>query len=287
MQTCMRGYHRSCTKFIRHRSRRTDKSIAKGSSETTDRVIAAAVFQVEAYTRNVESFLRGPGFWKGEKRWLPHDTPLSLYWQYLAFMKTRATDSPASWSTFFRVFKKLWNTKLAFRQGGGSQHAVCDVCVGLKRDIKLSRSTSERQTLLQRYMKHVFAQWSDRMVYWSLCCLSVTWCSEALAAGTRLLRWSIGSSMITIIIDGVDQAKFRIPRVDVQGLEQPEARESTGCVTIACVCVCGRGNGGYSNPGNTAAIGTRRGRMMLELLGWISWHVELPSDEHRPSCRGY
>ena len=208
--------------------------VAQGSfridAERSDRVLTAAVLQVEAYTRNVETFLRGPGFWKGDKRWLPHDTPMGLYWQYLAFMKPRS-ESPASWSVFFRVFKKLWGTKMVFRKAGGSQHAVCDICVGLKRDIKLSRSTSERETLLKRYMQHVFAQWCDRMVYWSLCCMSVTWCGEALKSGARLFRWSIGSSVLTAIMDGLDQAKFRIPRVDVNGL----GREYTQA-SIVCIC---------------------------------------------------
>jgi len=123
---------------------------------------------------------------------------------------------PASWSTFYRVYRKVWGAKLRFRKGKG-QHPTCDVCLGLKKDIKEARSLDERHAFLQRYMSHVFEQWQDRMVYWALCTLSCAWCARALREGSRLLWLTVASSCATIIIDGVDQAKFRIPRIDSEG----------------------------------------------------------------------
>lgn len=183
--------------------------------EERQRAIASAVLHVEAYGRNVESFLRGPGFWRGPKRYLPHGTPMSLYWEYLAFMQNRA-EGPASWTVFFKIFKKLWGVKLRFRNRKG-QHASCDMCIGLKRDVKLARSMAERHGLLQRYMTHVHAQWRDRMVWWALCTLSVQWASQSMQVAWRMQTVSIAASCIAVIIDGVDQAKFRIPRVTTDG----------------------------------------------------------------------
>jgi hypothetical protein len=194
---------------------------------------------VEAYGRNVESFLRGPGFWRGPKRYLPPGNPMSLYWEYLAWMRDR-TEEPASWSVFFRIFKKLWGVKLKFRKRKG-QHAECDMCVGLKRDIKLARTFPERHGLMQRYMSHIFSQWRDRMVWWSLCTLSVQWSSQSMAIGARMQAISVGASCIAVIADGVDQAKFRVPRVTTDGALHPFPERSNASghhvmfLRLACI----------------------------------------------------
>ena len=176
--------------------------------------MAAAVFSVETYGRNVESFFKGPGFLDGPKRYLPHGKPMELFWQYIAYAKSRGEEA-ASWSTFYRVFVKTFGNKLQFRTK--SQHASCDICLGLKRDIRAARTFDERRLLLDRYIDHVYKQWSDRVVYWALCTLSVSWTSKAMELGDRLAWLSVASSVVTIIIDGLDQAKFRLPRLDTLG----------------------------------------------------------------------
>ena len=157
-----------------------------GISYSRDRALASKVLNVEAYGRNVESFLRGPGFLAGPKRYLPKGKPMELYWEYLGVMRARQ-EAPASWSTFWRVWVKIWGKKLRFRKIG--QHASCDICEGLKREIKAAASLSARHVLLDRYLEHIFCQWSDRMVYWALCALSVRWTQEAMKLGSRL-QWA-------------------------------------------------------------------------------------------------
>lgn len=141
---------------------------------------------------------------------------MSLYWEYVAWMRNRKEEA-ASWTVFFKVFRKLWGVKLRFRDGKGSMHAECDVCIGLKRDIKVGRSVSERNGLVQRYMTHIFNQWRDRMVWWAICTLSVEWTIKSLSFGAKAFNLSVGASCLAMIVDGIDQAKFRIPRVTTDG----------------------------------------------------------------------
>ena len=124
------------------------------------------------------------------------------------------------WRWFPGVPKNSWPTKHygILLKGGGAQHAECDMCVGPKKDIRASRSLAERHSYLQRYLSHVYDQWRDRMIYWAKCTLSVCWASQAMKLGARLQWASVASSCIACAIDGVDQAKFRIPRLDAAGL---------------------------------------------------------------------
>jgi len=189
-------------------------SEGEDGADVAERAVAASVLEIEAYGRNVESYFRGPGFFRGQRRFVPNGSPMSLYWEYVAFAQGRS-ESPASFTTFLRVFRRIWKDKLIFRTS--SQHAQCDTCSGLKKDIKSARSDSERHGFLQRYVGHVRNQWQDRMIYWSLCILSTTWATQALAQGARLQWGSVAASCIALIIDGIDQAKFRIPRLDTMG----------------------------------------------------------------------
>ena len=185
------------------------------------RAISATVFNVEAYGRNAESYLRGPGFLDGPKRWLPHGRPMELYWEYIAFAKARSAET-ASWSTFYRVYSKIWGVKLSFRTK--TQHATCDICIGLKRDIKEAKSLNARRLPLERYIDHIFRQWTDRVVYWALCELSVSWARHQMQTGYKMSWLSVATSVVVIIVDGLDQAKFRLPRLDTQG-RIPKAME--------------------------------------------------------------
>ena len=190
-------------------------------TESRVRAVAASAINVEAYGRNVESYFRGPGFMQGPKRWLPHGNAMELFWEYIGCARARS-QTPASWSTFYRVFSRIWGVKLAFRKR--TQHATCDICIGLKRDIKEARTLSSRHINLEAYIDHIFLQWTDRVVYWSLCELSVGWTRHSMQVGQRLAWLSVATSVVVIIIDGVDQAKFRLPRLDTHG-RIPKAME--------------------------------------------------------------
>ena len=193
----------------------------EGSGEAAERRKAAAVLEVAAYGRNVDSMMSGPGFHEGPPRHVPHGSCMSLFWEYMGFMKTRG-EEPASWSRFYHIFKLVWRDKLRFRKDGGSQHAKCDTCVGLKQDIRNARSLAERHGFLQRYIGHVFEQWRDRMVVWALSTLSVTWTSQAMRLGARLQWICVSSAVLVIVVDGIDPAKFRIPRLSRKGTQETD-----------------------------------------------------------------
>ena len=107
-----------------------------------------------------------------------------------------------------RVFRCIFPKQLQFRKGAASQHAECTICWGLKKDIASARTLRDREVLVQRYVAHIWSQWSDRQIWWSLCTLSVSWFEAQ-----KLARGFIASSMCCLIIDGMDQAKFRVPRI--------------------------------------------------------------------------
>ena len=98
-------------------------TVGDGGAEAADRVLAANVLDLEAYGRNVDSFMKGPGFIKGTRRYVPNSSPMSLYWEYLSFMQGR-TEPPACWSSFFSVYRKIWLKHLLFRKGPDASRNV-------------------------------------------------------------------------------------------------------------------------------------------------------------------
>ena len=92
------------------------------------------------------------------------------------------------------------------------------MCSGLKADIKAVKTVADKQMLWDRYMLHLTAQWIDKMVWWSLCELSRTWMDAAMKLGSRMSWASVGSSLGCIIVDGIDQSKFRLPRLHPRGI---------------------------------------------------------------------
>jgi hypothetical protein len=138
-----------------------------------------------------------------------HDSQVSLYWEYVAFCESRL-EVPASLSTFSRVFTKVFPSCLQFRKQ--SQHKCCTICAGLKESIRLEPSPLAKEQLWTRYLHHVSAQWRDRLALWSLCELS-----RSRFIGNNMASGSVGSSIACICMDGVDQSKFRVPRIQTSG----------------------------------------------------------------------
>lgn len=124
-----------------------------------------------------------------EKRHLPPGTMFDYWKQYC--------DSHQP-GCGFKMFWHIWTTsykdKLDFR--GSFQHAVCGVCIQHKLILRqLSHDTTSR--LLQRalYDRHLSNQYRDRRMYWH---------DRALSR--------LNTTIVTLIIDGMDQAKFCWPR---------------------------------------------------------------------------
>lgn len=143
-----------------------------------------------------------------EVRHLPPGRMKEYYEQMVA---THPEDKVA-FSTFWYVWHAEFS-HLKFR--GTSSHSMCSVCVRHKAMLReLSghlRARAEQQRL---YVAHLKSQYEDRLVYYSL-------------RGSSRLR---SPFQVTLIIDGMDQAKFCYPRAgelfrskDLCGMQRPRA----------------------------------------------------------------
>lgn len=151
----------------------------------------------------------GPGTFDGPRRYLEWSKPMDLYCQYLAFSDA-AGETPASLSTFMKVFHKVFAHHLKFRDK--AEFGQCDVCYKLRRNVAKASSKEAKMTAAQSYTKHLLSQWLDRQHYWNLRSLSRNCFSEQMQLCRKVLQSDLSSSVLTAIMDGMDQAKLRVPR---------------------------------------------------------------------------
>ncbi len=178
------------------------------AEEEENRAIAAAAFSLVA-TAPTESILAGPGTWQGPIRYLGPGCPAQLFWEYRAVMEAR--DLPvASPETFHRVFAAVFSTHLKFR--GKTEHVVCTQCKAFKDRLKFLQHTLQaHQQTLAMYMKHLAQTWLDRQCASNTVELGMS-CSALLLSGHVLGCLCLSTSVAHVDLDGVDQAKFRIPK---------------------------------------------------------------------------
>ena len=93
---------------------------------------------------------------------------------------------------------------------------MCDTCIQLKIGIRKATFPNERLAAIEAYTHHVYDQWLDRQVYAHASELSLQ-CSQMLAGGYTLSIMARSISQMALIADGIDQAKFRFPRVLIKG----------------------------------------------------------------------
>ena len=99
------------------------------------------------------------------------------------------------YSTFNDVFKRRWSDVLHFRSR--SLFTTCEVCSALKEELSdKSRGVEDKLQSLQQYRFHLHSQYADRSALWQLQSQSSEPDSEVLFIST----------------DGLDQAKFALPR---------------------------------------------------------------------------
>lgn len=84
--------------------------------------------------------------------------------------------------------------------------------------IKAAHQPLARQAAIERYSEHVLLQWMDRQVYWNAVHMSLA-LRQLVSTGMQLNAVLRTSSQLCLIVDGIDQAKFRIPRI----LRRPHA----------------------------------------------------------------
>ena len=118
-------------------------------------------------------------------------------------------EAPAALSTFMKVFHKVFASHLKFRDK--TEFGQCDVCYKLRRNVAKASSKEAKLSAAKLYSKHLLSQWLDRQHYWNLRALSRNFFSQQMQL-SRVLQTDLSSSILTVIMDGMDQAKLRVPR---------------------------------------------------------------------------
>ncbi len=142
-------------------------------------------------------------------KFLPPGT-VSEYWKQFCHVYPEIA---CSYRYFREVWKRDWRC-LKFRNVG--QHSICSTCLSHKMLIQsFGSDVVQRTVALDAFHAHKADQYKDRRVYWRI------------RADARLAATAQQASTISIIIDGMDQAKFAYPRhpamqaKSLESLERP------------------------------------------------------------------
>ena len=106
----------------------------------------------------------------------------------------------SSWRTFWTVRAGEFKGTMEFR--GRSQHGRCNTCEDYAQSLRTAHSMTQKAELSVAWDQHLNATFRDRRVYYSI-----------NDASTRFWHMMQGSDSIAGLIDGMDQAKFRCPRL--------------------------------------------------------------------------
>lgn len=154
----------------------------------------------------------GPGSFQGPRRYLEWERPSDLYLQYVA-MSEADGQKPGGFTTFLRVFKQVMGHHLKFR--AKTEHAQCTVCYHLREKIKKARSQQMKQQGTRNYTQHLLSQWLDRQTYWN-----TRQMSRNFFYNCEIMKNSFEGSVLCTIIDGMDQAKLRVPKFGTQRINK-------------------------------------------------------------------
>jgi hypothetical protein len=172
------------------------------------RAIASHAMYVVSQENPVDNAQLGPGIFRGPLRFLPPGKRLHLYWEYLAWTKNNNMPA-ASFKTFLRAFGECSHV-LTIRKTGS--HAVCSTCTDFKKQLSKARFPEDRQMILEKYTAHIVGQWLDRQVYGNAMSVSLE-CRRLIDSGEQMINLAMTVSQVCMAVDGMDQAKFKVPRI--------------------------------------------------------------------------
>ena len=136
-----------------------------------------------------------------DRRYLPWMSWVEFYELYQCHNMEKESDGAlASIKSFRKTFTDKWDAMLGFRAVG--QHDRCDTCVELTKIRREHPEAKERELAAKAYKQHLNRMFDDRRLDARL-----THLSELSVSTTSSI-----SSVIHIRIDGMDQAKFKVPR---------------------------------------------------------------------------
>ena len=131
---------------------------------------------------------------------LPPGHPKLHWWTFRT-----SHEKVGSYSTFKRVWRDNFRQLLFFRAFG--THATCDTCSRLQAQMRAAKDMCTRMRWAHQYRDHLRSQWRDRLVYWRL---------------REQGRSLDGPLWLVCIVDGADQAKFRV----VKAARWPKAMDN-------------------------------------------------------------
>ena len=103
---------------------------------------------------------------------------------------------PPSWATFYRRWRSVWRHVLRIRKS--SQHAECSICFKFRQQLRNTRKSLDKKLeIAHEWRHHLYWQYCDRCVYWSL-----RWASRRR------------DDVLVLIIDALDRSKFMLPKYD-------------------------------------------------------------------------
>ncbi|CAK9078467.1 unnamed protein product [Durusdinium trenchii] len=150
-------------------------------------------------------------------RWMPPGTTLSEMLDLgIAFLP----DQKVAYSTFVKCYHMSWEKKLKVRTVG--QHSKCTACEKFKEYRRRIASKKDGDRIAAEYSSHLSDVMKDRQVDERLCA------KARITAGTLAGSVKPEESLLSIVIDAMDGAKFRCPRnvsaaKEFQNLWRPEA----------------------------------------------------------------
>ena len=101
---------------------------------------------------------------------------------------------PVSYSTFVRVYHSSWQKILKFRHEG--QHSKCTECEKLKQHLRITTNPADIKLIKADYVHHLESMFADRKVDSDMCEMGK----------------DPAKKFLSLSIDSMDTAKFRIPR---------------------------------------------------------------------------
>ena len=181
-----------------------------------ERLIQSIAQTINTRTTDLEVNMIGPGTFQGPRRSLMHGSRTELYWEYRVFCETNKVQS-ASYTTFMKVTNKVLKpgqrgNHLRFRKK--TEHGQCDVCYRLRQKVQKAKGDGDKMEFQKDLHRHYLSQWLDRQQYWSCRTMSQQWFSNVISQNERLSQPSnVAWSLACIIEDGMDQCKFKVPRL--------------------------------------------------------------------------
>ena len=153
-------------------------------------------------------------------KYLPPGCPKDYWWTFLG---TPGNERFAkSYDTFKRVWREFFQNILSFKTF--DEHCACSTCSELKASIRSARDMATKIQQAELYNQHLQQQWRDRLIYWRV----------------RALSRERDGGWLCIMIDGADQAKFRVLKAqrwpsDFDNVYRPQL-QVVGCLAHGYEC---------------------------------------------------